>query len=50
MSNKEIVDAALSDNLSNLKETFGSKMGEKLNAVLQDRKQEIAKSYFGQKA
>ena len=49
MSNKEIVNSALNDNLAQLKETFGSKMTEKLNVVLQDRKQEIAKSYFDQR-
>lgn len=49
MSSKEVVQSALNGKLDDLKELFASSMNETLAVRLNERKQEIAKSYFGKK-
>ncbi len=45
---KEIVQNALSDKIDEVRTDFGSEMSGRLAERMSERKQEIAKSYFGQ--
>ena len=50
MANKDIIDTALADNIDKMRSNFAEEMAARLADRMNERKQEIAKSYFGQKA
>ncbi len=48
MAIKELVTNALADNIDQMRSNFNTEVSGLLAAKMNERKQEIAKSYFGQ--
>ena len=49
MSNKKIIEAILSDDVAELTNAFNENMVSKIHGVMEDKKKEIAASYFAKK-